>query len=210
MRWRELAIVSLAASIPLLLGPRCGFKSIVIDEPMDAVLLDDPSHTVVASARVGTNFDATSVEVRLDGVDLVAALGLVPPFSNAGGSVLVGSDLVTVSAFSFTLGSPRLIDLAASGLPVGPHSLAVEGDKQDGSGSAADSVAFEILDPFSLAAELVAPAGRGPANAGAEGTLFGSSLGEPLAAPPVTLSGGDELRSGFVEVSEAFLSGGGP
>ena len=207
---RRSRLLALMAILPALLAAPCGLRSIVIDAPFDGALLEDPGHTVALAARVGTNFNVPSVEVRLDGVDLVAALGLVPPFTDAAGVVVIGPDSIAISGFSFTATNPRFVDLAASGLPLGAHALEVEGDKNDGSGSVVDAAGFEIFDPFALALEALVPGGARPRDAGSEGTLFGATLGQPLAAPPVALSDGGELRSGFVEASEALIAGGLP
>jgi hypothetical protein len=203
-------LLALTALLPALLAAPCGLRSIVIDAPFDGALLEDPGHTVSLSARIGANFDPASVEVRLDGVDLVAALGLVPPFTGASGVVLVGSDPIAISEFSFTTGGPRLVDLVADGLPLGVHALEVEGDKSDGSGSVVDTAGFEVFDPFALAAEAIVPGGARPRDLASGATLFGATLGQPLAAPPVGFGDGSELRSGFVEVSEALIAGGAP
>ena len=45
---------------------------------------------------------------------------------------------------------------------------------------------------------------------GPEGELAGATTGDPLAAPPVGLSDGGELRSGFVEAAEGLIAGGIP
>jgi hypothetical protein len=208
---RPSRLLALASLVPALLAAPCGLRSIVIDAPFDGALLEDPSHGVALAARVGPNFNVATVEVRLDGVDVVAALGLVPPFTDASGVVVIGSTPVSISEFSFTTNTnPRLVDLVASGLDLGAHVLEVEGDKNDGSGSVVDVAGFGIFDPFALAAEAIVPGGARPRGAGSEGTLFGATLGQPLAAPPVTLSDGGELRSGFVEAAEALIAGGAP
>ena len=207
---RRARLLVLAAILPAALAARCGLSTIIIDRPFDGALLEDPSHAVSLTARVGTNFNLASAEVRLDGVDLVAALGLVPPFANASGVVMIGSDPVAISGFSFTTGNPRRVDVVASGLPLGSHVLEVEGDKNDASGSVVDLAGFEIFDPFALAAEAIVPSGARPRDLASGATLFGATLGQPFAAPPVALTDGGELRSGFVEVSEALIAGGGP
>jgi hypothetical protein len=203
-------LLAVLAILPALLAARCGLQSIVIDAPFHGALLEDPGHAVALAARVGTNFDMASVEVRLDGVDLVAALALVPPFAGASGVVVIGSTPVSISQFGFSQSNPRLVDLVASGLALGPHLLEVQGDKNDGSGSVLDAAGFEIFDPFALAAEALVPSGARPRAAGSEGTLFGATLGQPLAAPPIGLADGGELRPGFVEASEALTAGGAP
>jgi len=207
---RRSRLLALLAILPALLAAPCGLRSVVIDRPFDGALLEDPGHAVSLSARLGTNFALASVEVRLDGVDLVAALGLVPPFAGASGVVVVGSSPVAISEFSFTTGNPRRVDLVAAGLPLGAHALEVEADRNDGSGSAVDAAGFEIFDPFALAAEAIVPGGARPRDAASEGILFGATLGQPFAAPPVALGDGGELRSGFVEASEALIAGGAP
>jgi len=75
-----------------------------------------------------------------------------------------------------------------------------------------DAAAFEVIGPFTLEAEVLASAGlpEAPLDAGAEGFLLNATLGQPFAAPPVGLSGGGELRPGFVEASEALVAGGMP
>jgi hypothetical protein len=182
----------------------------VIDVPVNGALLEDPSHSVSASARVGTNFQVASVEVRLDGVDLIAALGLVPPFGDAAGVVMIGSDPIAISGFDFITGNPRRVSFVAGGLPLGAHVLEVEASRNDGSGNLIDLAGFQIFDPFSLAAEAIVPGGARPRDLASGATLFGATLGQPLAAPPVAFGDGSELRSGFVEASEALISGGGP
>jgi hypothetical protein len=58
----------------------------------------------------------------------------------------------------------------------------------------------------------VAPGGLplGPQDAGSEGVLVNATVGQPFAAPPVFFGDGSELRSGFVEVSEALIAGSAP
>jgi hypothetical protein len=124
--------------------------------------------------------------------------------------VVIGSTPVAISQFDVTATNPRFVDLVASGLALGPHVLEVAGDRKDGSGSSLDAAGFTVFDPFALAAEALVPSGARPRAAGSEGTLFGATLGQPLAAPPVGLADGGELRSGFVEVSEAATAGGPP
>src|SRR3990172_8836569 len=192
---RRSRLLALMAILPALLAAPCGLRSIVIDAPFDGALLEDPGHTVALAARVGTNFNSASVEGR------VAALGLVPPFTDAAGVVVIGSDSVAISGFSFTATNPRFVDLVAGGLPLGAHALEVEGDKNDGSGIVVDAAGFEIFDPFALALEALVPGGARPRDAGSEGTLFGATLGQPPAAPPGALSDGGGPRSGFGEAS---------
>ena len=207
---RRARLLVLAALLPAALAARCGLKTIIVDRPFPGALLEDPSHAVSLAARVGANFTLASVEVRLDGVDLVAALGLVPPFTNVSGVVVIGPDSIAISGFSFTTGNPRRVDVVASGLPLGSHVLEVAGDRSDGSGSAVDLAGFEIFDPFALAAQAIVQSGARPRDLASGATLFAATLGQPLAAPPVAFGDGSELRSGFVEASEALIAGGAP
>lgn len=200
----------LALAVLLAMGPRCGgpLRRIVIDRPLDGSLFDDPTPVLGAAARLPTTVDVTTVEVRLDGVDLVAALGLTPPFSGASGAVAVGTGVVVVDDFQVTT-DPHRVDLVVSGLAPGPHDLEVRAAKPAGP-VLDDAVAFEMIDPLALVADAIPAAGRGPQVAGAEGVLFSQGVGQPLAAPPVAYPGGGTLRSGFVEVSEAFVAAGSP
>ncbi len=203
-------LLALLVLLPMGLALVCGgFQTIVVDEPR-VTLIDDPA--IQVAARVGGNFVKTSVQVRLDGVDLIAALGLTPPFFAASGAVLVGSDLVTVSGFSFdSQVGPMTIDLALAGLSPGTHAVAVQGTRSGDGQPFADTASFQVVDGFALAAEVVpAAAIEEPETSGAEGTLFGASFGEPFASEPVALTGGGTLRQGFVEVSEALIAGGTP
>jgi len=199
----------LLACLPLALAFRCGgLRSIAVDFPGIDTLHDEP---INASARVGTNFVVASVEVRVDGVDLVAALGLVAPFSGASGVVLIGSDPVLVSDFSFTATNPRRIDFVLTGLPSGDHVFEVEGMRNDGP-LVADANAFQVVGGFSLALDALPAAGLpgGPRDAGSEGVLVNASLGQPFAAAPVGLADGGQLRAGFVEAAEAAIAGAQP
>jgi hypothetical protein len=197
-----------------LLGGSCGrFKTILIDEPVEGLLLDDPSPAVMAAARVGNNFDASTVEVRFNGVDLIQALGLTPPFSGASGVVMIGGEAIAVADFTYqTNTSPDRIDLSASGFALGAHTFEVEGSVTGGGALVSRSVGFEILAPLVVGLGAVPSAGlpQGPADLGSEGVLVNASLGQPIAAPPVGLTGGGELRSGFVPATEGLIAGGTP
>ena len=190
------------------LGAPCGFQTILIDEPRET-LIDE---SVEVAARVGTNFTLSSVGVWVDGVDLIDAFGLAPPFFDFSGALSIGPDLVMISGFTFdTSPDPRRIALSVAGLSAGPHEVEVEGVKA-GSGQPLSRVAsFEIVGGFSQAAWVMPSAARAePAISGPEGELAGATTGDPLAAPRVGLSGGGELRSGFVEAAEGLIAGGIP
>lgn len=205
---RSLLVLLLPfALVSLALNCR-GFQSIAIDEP-EQTLLDE---AVEVAARVGRNFVVASVEVRVNGVDLIAALALTPPFFDAGGAVMIGPDLVSISDFSFEAApDPMRIDLIVAGLSPGPHEVEIEGQKSGTGAFVADVVSFETVGSFAQAANVIPAAARsGPETSGFEGELFGATIGDPLAAAPVGISGGGELRSGFVEAAEASIAGGTP
>jgi hypothetical protein len=104
----------------------CPRRSIVA--PLPGLVVDDPS--VVLAARVATAFDPMSVEVRVDGVDLIAALGLTPPFTNVSGTVSIGGQPIQVTAFRYDTslaGNPEPVDAILTGLPEGAHEFAVRG-----------------------------------------------------------------------------------
>jgi len=159
-------------------GPR-----IVIEEPRDGLIVDDPAPQIPVAARMPPAFDPTTIEVRLDGVDLIDALGLVPPFADEGGVVLVAGEPVGVSAFSFTTGNPQRVELELSDLPAGPHEIEVFGTKTGG------------------ASQL---------RSAAEGVLAHAAVGASLAGAPVPLADGGELRAGFAPAAEARIQGANP
>ena len=68
--------------------------------------------------------------------------------------------------------------------------------------------ALIIVGSLNLASGAVVPHGflSGAQSFGAAGTIPSVTLGQPFAAPPVTLSDGSELRSGFQEAAEAHIT----
>ncbi len=206
MHTRRIAALCLAAL--LATAGSCTLQSVRIRLPVDGAVVDDA--TVRAEVRVGRNFVHESGVVRLDGVDLIAALGLTPPFAGEGGVVTVGTDTVTISSFDYLIqtGVPTIIDFEFSGLSPGTHDLEAEAEKAASGELVTRNAALEIVLPFTLEADLVAAAGQpgGAESAGSEGTLVNASLGDPIAGAPVALSGGSELREGFVAAAEARIT----
>ena len=204
-------------SLPLaLLAFTCSSLKVAVFGPADGALVDDA--TLRASGAFGLVFDVSTAEVRIDGVDLIGALGLSPPFAGAGGVVTVGAQMLSVSNFSFDRGAvagvpfgPWLVRLDVAGLSEGSHQIELHGVDTEDAEPRTAVAGFEVVSPFTLEADAIAASGaREPESAGAEGTLHAATFGQPLAAPPVALSGGGELRSGFVEVSEARIAGATP
>ena len=210
---RSLQLVLALLLTLFVVGPRCGgFKSIAIDTPADGLIVD--AEPVAVSARLADIFDPLSAEVRLDGVDLIAALGLTPPFSGAGGVVDLGGDLVTVSNFTFTAADleTRMISLELLDLDPGEHLLEVEAERV-ALEVVTMSAAFTSVAFFTPELDVLAAAGlpEGPEPTGPGGSvLANATLGDPLATAPVALSGGGELRAGFVEATEGRIAGAGP
>lgn len=187
-------------------GANCGpFNNIAIDQPpLGSVFDNDP---VAIALRIGRGFDPLSVEVELDGVDLIAALGLTPPFSGAGGVVNVGGDLVTVSNFDFTDTPTKFVNLEISDLDTADRTLVVRGVKS-GVGLQQKTRPFVFVDFFTQELEIFSAAGLAePEQTGPGGTILANaSLGDPFASPPVTFPDDSVLRQGFVEAAEGRIA----
>ena len=151
------------------------FDTVAIATPTPNLVVDDPALTV--AARVATGFDPLSVEVRVDGVDLIDALGLVPPFSGVSGTVSIGGNPVQVSggyAYDTSVaGNPKPVDAVLSGLAEGAHQLEVSGVRISNAQLVADLHPFVISSPLGLALGVVpASANRsGPVAAGRHARL---------------------------------------
>lgn len=208
---RSVQAVLLAAICALALGLRCGsLRGVVIDDPLDAALLVDPGVTM--SGRVGANHDVATTTVEVDGVDLVSALGLTPPFSDEGGVVLVGGAPVVVSGFSVTdpASGPHRVDLQVDGLPAGDHFLVISAFDPGAGELHSDRNDFARVGAFTQEATAVTSAGLpgGPKASSSEGVLANASLGQAAASGPVPTLGGQTIRSGHVEVAEQLAAGG--
>ena len=202
------AAVLFAASCALATAASCPLQTVQISKPRVGLLSDDPGLDV--DVRVGRNFVPTSAVVLVDNVDLIAALGLTPPFAGASGSVTIGGNLVAVTGFSYAIPSsdPVAVNATLAGLPAGDHVLEADALPQGGGAATTKSAAFTVVEPFTDDAEVIASAGTPPPAPVALGTRAGAaSLGEPLAAPPVALAGGDALRVGFVAVAHGRAAG---
>ena len=194
--------------IPLaLLGAKCGPPVFTLEAPDHGALLDE--EPVAVFAIVAKAFDPASLQVRVNGIDLVAALGLAPPFVNESGSVLIGGIPVTVSGFSYDTTPPGAVLLSVSlqGLPLGSHAIEIEVTRISNQVVVTRIADFERVAGFSQPAVEISAGGLGPApqDFGSEGFLVGAVLGAPLTGPPIPLSGGGELRPGFVPVAEALI-----
>jgi len=201
---RILCVLGVAA---LSLAAGCPLRTVAITAPKRDSLHDDPG--VALAVKIGRNHVATSAAVRVDGVDLAAALGVVPPFTSASGNVMIGSDVVAVSDFTYAIApsGPYQITATLTGLPAGDHVIDADAELIAGGVTATNSV-FAVVEPFTLEAEVIASAGTPPPGLLVVGNHIGAaSLGESLAGPPVGLSGGGEIRAGFVPAAQGRASG---
>jgi hypothetical protein len=181
-----------------------------ITAPREAQLVPDPELRVAATLE--RKYDPASVAVEIDGADVTAAIGLTPPFSDAGGVVVVGGVPVVVQDFDFPVPptGPWQISLELVGLPEGPHLVEVSAVPTAGGATVTFMRSFSSVDGFALAAgELPAAGLRQPV--GADGGKHRiASLGGDVAGPSVPLSDGGSVRAGFVAVAEQQRSGGTP
>lgn len=190
----------------LLLAAGCPLRTVSIVQPRDGSLHDDPDVSV--AARIGRNFVHDAAVARIDGVDLVAALGLVPPFADASGVVAIGGASVAVSGFTYEIPAPPdpiRVSATLVGLAVGDHVLEVEAPPIEvGAPAGLDVHAFAVTEPFTLEAAVLPSAGTPPPGlVTLPGRPRSVTLGDGLAAPPVGYAGGGSLRSGFTPVARA-------
>jgi hypothetical protein len=205
MRLRPLLLACVAAAS---LGATCAKTRIT--EPREAQIV--PGASVRASSTVLRSFDPASVTVTIDGVDVTAAVGLVPPFADEGAVVIVGGVPVTVSDFDFVFppNGPYALSLVFTGLPTGSHQLGLTATPTAGGAPTALVRNFVRVDGFAdtaratAAAALAAPV---PADGGQHRV---ASIGGEPAGPAVSQSDGGKVRPGFASVSESIRSGGTP
>lgn len=193
----------------LALGAPCTapFSTVRVDQPRAQQLFDDPAPVVHGAGRVGTNFSLASIEVRLDGVDLVAALGLTPPFQTQGGAVMLPSGPVTISAFSvFTPGGQHTVVFDVAGLPQTAHTHEISALRIADSALVAASTSFTLTSPLGLAAQGFPAAARAVPAVVPGGVLAHQTAGEASPAASLPIPGGGELRSGFAPVAEALVT----
>lgn len=212
IRFRFPVRVALVLCLAASLGPTCGprFDSIAFLEPADG-RLQATAQSVFVWGRVGKSVDPASVAFWLDDVDLTAALGLVPPFADEGGLVMVGPDVVTVSGFTFAPpgGATAEFSLTLAGLSAGGHVVTAAGTKNGNLIVRQRSVS--LVDGFVQELATTAAAGLpgGPLAVGGR-VLANASLGQAIAAPPIVVPIDETLRSGHVEAAEQTLANGGP
>jgi len=201
MAWRARRSQLWLAAV--LLATACPPTTVTINLPRANALVDDPG--VAIALTVPRSFTPTATIVRVDGVDLVAALGLVPPFANAGGSVAIGADRVAVTGFTWTVppSGPVAISATLTGLASADHVLAAEAFPAAGGASVAKSRSFAVVEPMTLEAHEIATAGTPAPPPVPTNHAGNATLGESLAAPPVALANGaGQLRAGYVPAAQ--------
>ena len=198
----------LAGAVAILVATGCPPSTVTITKPRANALEDDPG--VAIEVKVPQRFVTTASAVRIDGIDLVAALGLVPPFTGASGNVVIGADTIAVSAFTYSIPPTGSVVISATltGLPSADHTLEAEAVPSGGGANTIKSRSFAVVEPMTLEAQVSASSGT-PAPPFVPGNHAGNvTLGESLAAPPVALSGGaGELRAGYVPAAQARAGG---
>jgi len=213
LRRSQIRIGLLGALLGLSLGPSCGPKAtLTIHSPRDGEIL--VTGVVEVDADAGRKLDGTSLTLELEGVDLAAALGLVPPFSDESGVVAVGAALVAVTGFTIAtpVQGPHVVAATLSGLPPGRYVLSLSGEVSGSTTLVSRALDLVVVEALVLEASDVPAAGL-PGGAVAlptQGVLGNASLGQALAAPPIATQGGASIRSGHVEVAEGLIAGGGP
>ncbi len=207
---RAARALGLLLLLPLAMAPSCNrFKGIAIAEPARGEIETDGG--VRLHARVAPAIDAASVEVRLDGVDLIQHFGLVPPFSGVGGNVTIGADLVVISEFRFDpAGGGIQLSLDAAGFSPGAHDVEVSGFRPSDSVTVTDQRSVLLVGLLDEKVRATTSAGTRKSDVIAGFRLGNASAGDVSAGAPVAYPDGSELRAGVVETVEARLVGGSP
>jgi hypothetical protein len=194
----------LCLAVALALATGCPPANPTIVAPKPNALLDDPG--VAIEIQVPRRFVHDATIVRVDGVDLVAALGLVPPFAGAAGNVAIGGDVVAVSGFDYVIPPTGVIVIRATlaGLASADHLLEAEAFPSAGGDPTERSRAFAVVEPMTLEAEVIASAGTPAAPPVPANHAGNATLGEPLAAAPVALANdAGSVRAGYVPAAQA-------
>jgi hypothetical protein len=194
-----------AALAVLTVGTACD-PPVSLQSPRPSQLVDDPS--VAVSGRVSHAFDETTVELLVDGVDLLAELGVVPPFVNVAGVVQIGGVPVQVSELTWTEKVPSLsfdtVSFRLTGLA--PDSHVIELSVLDTTN--AERVAtrsFSTSEPLALLLESWDAGGLAPNTLPLSfGKAASASLGAGLAGGVVPLASGETIREGLPAAAAAF------
>lgn len=203
---RALFFLLLAAGT---LGANCNPPRVSIQTPGEAQIIDDSS--VLATGRVARALDETTGELIVDGVDLLDALGVVPPFANVAGVVVIDGAPVQVSEFSWT-GAPGQADTVSvrlAGLPADAHLLELKAFDPGPAVVRSVTRAFLVSEPLALVLEAFDAGGlRAGAQALPLGEASAASLGAALSAGEIPIAGGESIREGLPAAAAAL--GGTP
>jgi hypothetical protein len=122
---------------------------------------------------------------------------------------VIGPDTIAVTGFSWTVppSGPVVITATLTGLASNDHVLEAQAFPAGGGASVTKSRPFAVVEPMTLEAHAIASAGTPPPPPVSGPHAGNATLGEPLAAPPVALSGGGELRGGYVPAAHGRTGG---
>jgi hypothetical protein len=202
---RRMTLVAAALVAAASLGADCSPPPVSIQMPWEAQVIDDPS--VVATARVARVLDETTGELLVDGVDLLDALGALPPFSNLSGVVQIGGVPVQVSELTWAepAGSFDTVSVRLAGLAPVPHLLQVRAFDSGAAALRSASRGFTVSSPLALVLESWDAGGLA---FGAQGLPLGeasaASLGAGISGGVVPLAGGESLREGLPAAAAAL------
>jgi len=189
----------------LAVGAACD-GPVSLQTPSPSQLVDDPN--VAVSGRVSHGLDETSVELLVDGVDLFAELGVVPPFVNVAGVVQIGGVPVQVSELTWSEQVPSTsfdtVSFRLTGLADGSHQIELSVLDTVGAERIATR-SFSTTEPLSLALESWDAGGLAPNTLGLPfGKAASASLGAGLAGGVVPLANGETIREGLPSAAAAF------
>lgn len=198
--------LALAAALAVLsVGAACD-PPVSLQSPAPAQLVDDPS--VAVSGRVSHGFDETDVVLLVDGVDLLAELGVVPPFANVAGVVQIGGVPVQVSELTWAVQVPSLsfdtVSFRLTGLAAASHLIELSALDTLGAERIATR-SFSTSEPLALLLESWDAGGLAPGTLALPfGKAASASLGAGLAGGVVPLANGETIREGLPAAAAAF------
>lgn len=197
----------------LIAGVGCPFKGIQFFSPGPGELVVETT-PIDVTGRTGRAFDPLTTVFEVNGVDLISALGLTPPFTDESGFVTIGPDVVAVSGLSYDPTPPGDVQFAfvLDGLSVGDYLIEVASERNSDGAVVSRTQAVSVVGGFSQAVPTFSSAGL-PGEAivtGVAGAIANQAVGQAVAAPPVSDAGGGEILSGHIEAVEETIAAGGP
>jgi hypothetical protein len=176
---------------------------VVVDSPRHLQIVDDPAVPVLA--RFGQNIDPATSEIRLDGVELLDALGLVPPFTGAGGIVVIGSQTVTVSGFEYVIvpPQPQRVRFTLTGLDPAAHVIELRGVNAL-SELQTSTRTFSVSTPLALAVDTFDAGGSAAPKGLTSGSAYATSLAPPWSAGHIEFSDGSSIGTAVAGAAAAL------